>query len=156
MSAKRLRVPTDALNLTISSMRAAGGRRSEGVVLWLGRNEGNTLSICEVYVPDYLAASDFFYIPPPAMSELLGHLGHTETMIAAQVHSHPKDAFHSEADGRWAIVRHEGALSLVLPRFAVDTTAANFMDRVAAFRLNASNAWTEIPRFDLDSIMEVR
>jgi len=36
-------------------------------------------------------------------------------MVAAQVHSHPDEAFHSKGDDEWAIVRHEGALSIVVP-----------------------------------------
>ena len=156
MSSKLLTIPMPVLDLTVASLRAAGTRRSEGVVLWLARSDGDTVAVCEAYVPDYSAASDFFYISPPSMSRLLGHLGRTETMIAAQVHSHPKEAFHSSADDRWAIVRHEGALSLVLPRFAMDTNAANFMGHVAAFRLDAQNEWIEIPHVEFGSFMVLR
>jgi len=37
--------------------------------------------------------------------------------LIAQVHSHPTEAYHSEADDRFAIVTAEGGLSLVVPNF---------------------------------------
>ena len=67
-------------------------------------------------------------------------------MVAAQVHTHPAQAFHSEADDQWAIVRHVGALSLVVPYFAKDTRVASFFDDVALFRLSSENAWCEVSR----------
>uniref|UniRef100_A0A973WAT3 Mov34/MPN/PAD-1 family protein n=1 Tax=Bradyrhizobium septentrionale TaxID=1404411 RepID=A0A973WAT3_9BRAD len=67
-------------------------------------------------------------------------------MVAAQVHSHPQEAFHSKADDTWAIVRHEGALSLVVPRFARDTSLANFVEQTKVFRFSDRATWDEVPR----------
>jgi hypothetical protein len=75
------------------------------------------------------------------MRALLELLSEQELMIAAQVHSHPSDAFHSEADDAWAIVRHVDALSLVLPDFALRTNNATFLDHAKIFRLTAANRW---------------
>jgi hypothetical protein len=67
-------------------------------------------------------------------------------MVAAQVHSHPGEAFHSKADDRWAIVRHEGALSLVVPNFALDTTVSRFLDDTKIYQFSAAAQWTEVRR----------
>ena len=69
-----------------------------------------------------------FHIPPEGMTALYAELRHKRLMVAAQVHSHPQEAFHSKADDRWAIVRHEGALSLVVPHFAQATTLDRFLE----------------------------
>jgi hypothetical protein len=106
-------------------------------------------------MPEQEAAHDYFRIPPKAMSALLRHLGETKTLIAAQIHSHPEEAFHSCADDTWAIVRHEGALSLVVPYFAKHTSAQNFHDEVAAFRLSASNIWEELRDGDRSSSIQL-
>jgi hypothetical protein len=37
--------------------------------------------------------------------------------LIAQVHSHPNEAYHSEADDEYAIVTAEGGLSFVVPNF---------------------------------------
>jgi hypothetical protein len=64
-----------------------------------------------------------------------------DLMVAAQVHTHPHEAFHSAADDRWAIVRHVGALSLVLPDFAQKTSIDSFLNEAAVFRLSDRNEW---------------
>ncbi|MCQ3942700.1 MAG: hypothetical protein DPW22_05725 [Alphaproteobacteria bacterium] len=72
-------------------------------------------------------------------------------MVAAQVHSHPRQAFHSLADDRWAIIRHEGALSLVLPYFAARTTPFNFGDEVKVYRFSDMAEWIEVPRPEVEA-----
>jgi hypothetical protein len=66
-------------------------------------------------------------------------------MIAAQVHSHPREAFHSSADDAWAIVRHLGALSLVVPDFGLKTNVSTFRDHTKVFCLAGNNRWHEVP-----------
>ena len=84
------------------------------------------------------------------MAALHGDLRSRRVMVAAQVHSHPRDAFHSKADDRWAIVRHEGALSLVVPNFALGTTVATFLDDTKVYRLSMSDQWVEVLKPELD------
>src|SRR5437763_818131 len=91
-----------------------------------------------------------FHIPPAGMTALHAELRRGRLMVAAQVHSHPGPAFHSKADDRWAIVRHEGALSLVVPDFAVNTTVSNFLDRSKVYRFSASAEWVLVPRLELE------
>lgn len=138
-------IETSLVAQTLDVLREAGVHNSEGIVLWLGRRVGNCVSVAEPYVPAHEADYDYFHIPGHAMSDLLSHLGNTRTLIAAQVHSHPKRAFHSPADDAWAVVRHEGALSLVVPCFARDIMANNFLDHIATFRLSCENIWEELP-----------
>jgi hypothetical protein len=64
-------------------------------------------------------------------------------MIAAQVHSHPVGAFHSETDDNHAVVSHAGALSVVVPHFAKEATTANFTEKSAFFYLLPSGEWIE-------------
>ena len=106
------------IRTTLEHLRAAGKKRSECVVLWLGRRLGDKIVVEKVWRPRQLAGAGFFEIPPQSMAELFAELRQSRSMIAAQVHSHPREAFHSAADDTWAIIRHEGALSLVLPYFA--------------------------------------
>ncbi|MHC2297262.1 hypothetical protein ACVJBD_001468 [Rhizobium mongolense] len=74
---------------------------------------------------------------------LLAHLREKRLRVLAQIHSHPGRAFHSEADDEWAIVRHAGALSLVLPRFAQEATVDNFLGLAATYVLSTQNRWEE-------------
>jgi len=144
MKKNSINVPAKMTQETVDILRASGAHGLEGVTLWLAQPMNGERTITQVYTPEHEADSDYFHIPPHAMSALLQHLGQTNMFIAAQVHSHPYEAFHSPADDRWAIIRHEGALSLVVPDFAVHTGIDNFIDEVAAFRLDHKNVWREL------------
>lgn len=151
---EQLNVPAAIVERTLNSLRDAGSRNSEGVVLWLGRRTSG-VDIVEAYIPHYESERDFFWIPRDSMAALLRHLGQTQTFLAAQVHSHPGLAFHSEADDRWAIVRHVGALSLVVPRFAASTTPKTFLTDIAAFSLSSRNQWTELDKADTERLVKM-
>lgn len=137
-------VPSAVIATTLSALKSAGARGTEGMVTWLGRRRlDGTELIEDVYAPRVEATDDFFWIDEGSMQDLMNRLRRSRQMIVAQVHSHPNLAFHSAADDRWAIVRHWGALSLVLPFFARNTTASNFVHEAAVFVLDSHNAWVE-------------
>lgn len=148
-------VTPSVVGQTLAALRRAGHYGLECVALWLGRGRGDRISVAELYLPEQEADSDFFRIPPHSISALLAHLGSSHAFVAAQVHSHPGEAFHSLADDRWALVRHEGALSLVVPHFASDTTVANFTSNVAMFELAAGNLWREITQHDREELVRI-
>ena len=131
---------------TINYLRASS--LTECVVLWLGRREEETILVTEVFLPRQNAEADYFHIPRLGMEELLSYLRANRLMVAAQVHTHPGEAFHSEADDRWAIVRHRGALSLVVPRFCRETSAATFYDDALVFQIDSSGVFVPLPARD--------
>jgi len=141
---------------TLRHLQEAGQKGTECVVLWLGRQVENIIQVQEVYRPIQAARAKMFYIPPDSMKALLSELNSKRLMIAAQVHSHPFEAFHSNADDVWAIVRHEGALSLVIPYFALNTSRENFMEDAKLFRLTPENKWREVPRGEIEQWLVIR
>jgi proteasome lid subunit RPN8/RPN11 len=151
-----LRCPAGLVEQTLESLRAAGQRGTEGVVLWLAQRPlVDGAVIFEAFVPEYTARADVFRIPPSAMTALMAHLRTQKLALAAQVHSHPELAFHSQADDAWAIVRHEGALSIVVPHFAQGVTADNFLAKTATFRLSAEDRWLPVLPDDLPRHLEL-
>lgn len=147
--------PPSIVETTLAHLRLAGERNCECVVLWLGRRTPELIAIEAAYLPIQAAKEDMFHIPPEGMHALHTELRKRRYMVAAQVHSHPHQAFHSKADDRWAIVRHEGALSLVVPDFAVDTTVPNFFDRAKVFNLSPFAHWVEVPPQELSSWLRI-
>lgn len=138
---------TGTLARTIDILRTGGSRFEERVVLWLGpvSSVREPMPVTEVYEPDQITDIDYFKLPPASLRALMTHLRGTRLKILAQVHSHPGAAFHSEADDEWAIVRHAGALSLVLPEFARNTTPANFAEQAVSYCLSSNNEWIHVP-----------
>jgi proteasome lid subunit RPN8/RPN11 len=130
---------------TLGHLRKAGTHHQECVVFWLGRPSPQGIKVVNVYRPQQHATEDMFLIPPDSMVDLRATLRRDRVMVAAQVHSHPQEAFHSLADDRWAIVRHVGALSLVVPEFAAHTRVDTFLKHTKVFRYAPSAQWCEVP-----------
>ena len=141
---------------TIDRLRHGGPPGEERVVLWLApTNPSRCKAVEEVYEPEQVTAEDFFHLPPESMRRLMGHLREERLRVVAQVHTHPGEAFHSKADDKWAIVRHRGALSLVLPRFAEDVEASTFLDAAKVYELSPNNEWVLVPGLGEDARIEV-
>jgi proteasome lid subunit RPN8/RPN11 len=137
---------SELLRETIALLRRGGELAEERVVLWLARSTAHDPApIAEVYEPAQLTDVDYFRLPPESIRRLMIHLRATRRKIAAQIHTHPGRAFHSEADAEWAIIRHVGALSLVLPRFAESTTPSNFLREVVTYEYSAKGEWLHRP-----------
>lgn len=136
-----IRIKRQIVEATIRTLRSAGLQRRECVVLWLAKKSAAGTEITEVYMPDQFAKEDVFRIPPIGMKKLMEHLEVRGCHIFAQVHSHPKEAFHSKADDTWAIVRHIGAISIVVPHFAKEVTTESFFAKSAFFQLDRNNRW---------------
>ncbi len=141
----RVTIAAEFIETTLRHLRQAGARNCECVTLWLARRTDDALLVQAVYLPIQTALEDMFHIPPGGMNALHVELRQRRLMVAAQVHSHPVEAFHSRADDRWAIVRHQGALSLVVPHFARHTPTADFLRDTKVYQFSEHARWTEIP-----------
>lgn len=138
----RIKVGQGVVAATIERLHAGGRMGHERAVLWLGSAPDR---IDELYEPQQQTRADQFYFDRQSMQMLFAHLREKRLRVLAQIHSHPGRAFHSEADDKWAIVRHAGALSLVLPRFAQEATVDNFLNLAATYVLSTRNEWEEAP-----------
>lgn len=150
-----VKCPLALLDKTLLQLRAAGQRRQECIMLWLGRRNGDSIDVVDAYRPEQNAREDMFHIPRTSMNALYSELRQRRLMVAAQVHSHPKEAFHSRADDQWAIIRHRGALSLVVPYFASETFASNFLDHTKVFQFSDNAKWAEVPKKDIHSWLQL-
>lgn len=137
-----LRIDQSLIRQSIENLKASPDK--EKVLLWLGKRSGEGYVVDEVFTPMQTTDEDYFHISEEGMHDLMNKLRPDRKMIVAQIHTHPREAFHSLADDTWAIVRHQGAYSLVLPYFASSTTAKNFLNEVAIFALSEFNTWDEV------------
>jgi hypothetical protein len=142
---KPLLVSRAILKATLEALNPAGREGRESVALWLVEPRSDTARVAGVHVPAQYSTGDMFQIPRESVVALLELVGRTGLVVAAQVHTHPAEAFHSFADDNWAIVRHHGAISIVLPGFALDTEVSTFWTDAAVFQLSAANEWSPVP-----------
>jgi len=138
---------------TLELLQVAGRASHEKMVLWFGQRETNGVEIRELYLPRQTTSKISIRISAKGMREILDKVRSSRLMVAAQVHSHPEGAFHSYSDDCLAIPRHEGAISLVLPDFALRTTVDTFPNDVVCFRLSQNDKWELV---DVAENLEVR
>ncbi len=140
------------LSETLCILREGGKLNCETVVLWLGVEDSNSYRVLEIYRPQQEVHVDSFRIPLTSMRDLMGYLRKTRTRVVGQVHSHPGKAFHSVADDKWAILRHAGAISIVVPYFACGIDERTFPKRVATFQLSTDDKWIAV---NFPSVVEI-
>jgi hypothetical protein len=143
---KRFRVPSSIIAKTEENLREAGEEGCEMFILWSGIAKGEEFEFRTAHAPrqtayrlrDGLAVK----VSGSALHRLNRWLLDNNEVLAAQVHAHPTDAFHSETDDTYPIVTARGGLSLV----AADFARRGLMDRSSALFRLAEEGWIEVPK----------
>ncbi len=154
---RHVTVKRETIEQMLETMREFGSHGWEVLVLWLGEIEPGQgkARVIQAFVPKQKPISSEngvgYFVGGETLFQLNRDLSETGLRLVAQVHSHPREAFHSEADDRYAIVTAEGGLSLVVPDFGdapADPTAW------AVYRLHGRD-WRELDTKEVRSLFEV-
>ena len=141
----RFVVPGGVLAQTLAVLQRAGRNGNEAFVTWGGlvRDDGATLQIVSAVVPDQRAHQTpdglLVTVEGQSLFEVNRALYKRGEILAAQVHSHPDDAYHSSTDDCFSLVTLTGALSVVVPRFGTD--GLNGCRGWAWYRLTGPGKW---------------
>jgi len=118
---RHVRIESHVVSFTLANLQKYGAKGLEGLVLWLGEVEGDAAHVSRAIVPEQESISREsgvgYFVDGSTLFQLNRALAHTGLRLIAQVHSHPNEAYHSEADDQYAIVTAEGGLSFVVPNF---------------------------------------
>src|SRR5581483_8447953 len=140
----RVTVDPTVVRDTLDVLRQFGSRRLEGLVLWLGDIEEDQAHVYQFIVPEQQSISDEegvgYFVSGETLFRLNRALAESGLRLIAQIHSHPREAYHSEADDRFAIVTADGGLSLVVPDFG---NAPEDPSTWAVYRLSRGQ-WIEL------------
>lgn len=139
-------VRNEYISETVRILQRLSDSKVESVVLWLAARKNSTAEVQTVFVPQQETGFDYFIIPPAGVREVLAKCRTERVFVAAQLHTHPFQAFHSEADDDLALIRHENALSFVFPDFASSARLETFSSNVELFRLSGANKWEFVPK----------
>jgi hypothetical protein len=145
------RLSEKQLGYTEDALREAGADGYERFVFWSGRPlDAATFVVEAVHVPGQSAYKTrqglLVRVEGEALHRLNAWLYEHEQVLAAQVHAHPTDAYHSETDDTFPIVTSEGGLSIVVPDFCKDGLLAA---ETAVYRLSATG-WVEDHQVQLE------
>ena len=149
------RIPRTVIVETTEALQQAGREGYELFVLWSGTLSEECLTVRTSHIPEQTSYRTVGGLLVRVGGEALHELNvwlyeHGET-LAAQVHAHPTEAFHSSTDDAFPIMTALGGLSIVAANFA---RAGLFVPEAAVFRLSDSG-WMQVPRIELGSLIEV-
>ena len=119
----RVVVPVHVLDLTLTGL--ALGRHREMLAYWLGTPLSASADparpaaiVTTVAFPRIVSTDSYFKVEDGQLTQLTTWCAARGLWVLAQVHSHPTDEPHSEADERWPASHRPGFLSVVVPFFA--------------------------------------
>ena len=111
-------VPATVLTATIDALRGMSKGQRESIVLWSGRIVSEERArVVRLLIPRQNTGRLHFNVPLRERMQLIADLASANELALVQLHTHPQRAFHSEADDQLAIIKHVGALSVVVPEF---------------------------------------
>ena len=149
-------VPRACVEQTHSHLRQVGLSRHEGFALWAGKRDRDRFFVSCVVVPRQEGLRTEFgvcvRVEGAELHRINVWLFENRLQLIAQIHSHPTDAYHSETDDAFPIVTTEGALSLVVPDFAIGPAD---LAQYASYRLRRGR-WVELSRAAAATLINVQ
>ena len=151
----RFVVPAVAIEETDIQLRAAGRDGVERFVLWSGVQDHGTFVVRSAHIPRQTAyrLDDGLCVRVDGdeLHRLNIWLFEHHEQLGMQVHSHPKEAYHSETDDTYPIVTARGGLSLVVPNFGRDGVRGW---GVAWYRLSFAG-WDELASDEVERLIQL-
>ena len=122
---------------------AEAGRRGDEAFVLLGGHPAERMVLDELFWPDQTPVATnhglMVHVKGAALHSANIHFHRAGKTIAAQIHAHPGEAYHSDTDDAFPLATLRGSLSVVVPDFAVGGLADRH--RWAAYRLVDTNDW---------------
>jgi proteasome lid subunit RPN8/RPN11 len=149
-------VPKEVTEKTQLFLRQVGRSGKEGMVLWVGTQEGARFQVTTPLIPRQRGISTkdgvCVIVDSDEMHRINKELFESGLRLIAQVHSHPTDAYHSDTDDEFAIANTIGCLSLVVPDFA----SRDFdLSDCAVYRLDRTGSWREVEPAQLKALLVI-
>jgi hypothetical protein len=141
-------VSPETIRATLSFLQAQGRKRHEGVVLWAGQLHDHGCSIERALIPQQVTGPLSYRIPDDETFRIIDELHAAGLVVPVQVHSHPREAFHSPVDDERAFVQHQQGISIVVPNFGAIDHDAFFRD-TKTYRLSSDGSWEELTPTEL-------
>ena len=153
MTAKYI-IPADLLKSSADALRSLSEGVRESVVLWIGTDRVDEAFVQRLLVPRQLASAKHFEVSLEERIRIIRELGNSGEKVLAQLHTHPRRAFHSCTDDRLALPRHTGAISIVVPNFASNWNGD--LNRTSVNRHLGNGIWSELSSEAVPKLFEIR
>jgi hypothetical protein len=149
LGVRKFVIPATLIEQTVSFLQQVGAEGFEGFILWSGNISGEeTFYFRSSIIPEQHAMLTetglLVTVEGRTLFEVNRAIHSRNEILAAQVHSHPTDAYHSETDDTYPLVTLLGALSVVVPHFA--RNAPGDIETWAWYRLSRRAKWESASR----------
>lgn len=146
-------ITSDILKASADALRSLSDGVRESVVLWVGIEGPDKAYVQRLLVPQQIASAKHFEVSLEERVRIIRELGVSGEKVLAQLHTHPRRAFHSCADDRLALPRHTGAISIVVPHFADDWDGD--LSRTSVNCHLGKGAWSELTPEAVSELFEI-
>ena len=134
-------LPRTMLDETFAHFRTCGRGLRECQSLWL--SSWNTPGkLARVIHPEHVSHVGGYIVDDSWLNEFWLELADRNMGVRVQVHTHPRQAFHSASDDAYPIIHRPGFLSLVIPNFAMGPVG---FDDAYLTEIQADGSWREVP-----------
>lgn len=122
VSISRLDIPAAVFRHTLDRLGGSGRASSEGVAYWSGSLRRGRVGAVggAIFADDYpgfSSSSGHASVTLDAALRIGEEVHRRGEVLLAQIHTHPREAFHSPVDDAHPISHRRGFFSLVVPRF---------------------------------------
>jgi hypothetical protein len=112
-----LRLPGKILDSSFEQLRDCGAGRAECVVYWCAAL-GEPGLLTRAVHPEHRAGRAGYEVDSGWVTQFFLDLYRARETVRVQVHTHPREAGHSDTDDSFSLAPAAGFLSLVIPEFA--------------------------------------
>ena len=119
-------IPHSIFNDTLSQLRKVGDDYKEGIAYWPGILDKNEAIVTRVIFadnyPEFQNEEYFARVSLDTVFKIGDEIHDKNEILLAQIHTHPREAFHSYVDDTYPISHRIGFVSIVIPNFAQNVT----------------------------------
>ena len=141
----RYYVPDTILQDTLRRLRKIGYGYNEGIAYWVGILDKDVATITRaIFADNYTDFQNWTYhafVPLSVAFKIEEEIRSKNEILFAQIHTHPRDAFHSFVDDMHPISHRIGFVSIVVPNFARNVTS---LSECAVLEYLGEARWDEL------------
>lgn len=153
---EKVLIPGEFIEEVYKELRETGEEGYERLALFAGNKKGPVFTVTKTIFPSQRLTKGphgvSFYVDGEELERMGQWLYDHSCHLVAQIHSHPGDAYHSEADEEMAIVTATGGISIVVPDYG---NSDEYFSNSAIFRLLPGKGWTELSCDQIDSLIQI-
>ncbi|MBN8675446.1 MAG: Mov34/MPN/PAD-1 family protein [Chitinophagales bacterium] len=152
-----VKLPFQCIEFVYKYLREAGEAGAECVALWAGVINNSVFEIKNTIIPAQTAYNIemglLYSVDGDELHRINMWLYQNGMTLVAQIHSHPREAYHSETDDRYPIMAVVGGLSIVIPDFAFRPFSIKDW---AVYRLLPQRGWIKLSEQEVFTLIQIQ